>query len=92
MKLIKYKILSCEINHGTETESDIEQVFLHKEIRCPDAALEANYAVIQTEAHGEITVEDIPAPETEPSQEEDTAALLVDHEFRLTLLELGLNE
>ena len=28
----------------------------------------------------------------EPSEEEDTAAMLVDHEYRLTLLELGLSE
>ena len=31
-----------------------------------------------------------PAPERTPTAEEDTAAMLVDHEFRLTLLELGL--
>ena len=30
--------------------------------------------------------------EPEPTVEEDTAAMLVDHEFRLTLLELGLSE
>ena len=35
-----------------------------------------------------------PAPESEPvpTAEEDTAAMLVDHEFRLTMLELGLTE
>ena len=27
-----------------------------------------------------------------PTQEEDTAAMLIDHEFRLTLLELGITE
>ena len=33
-------------------------------------------------------------PETkpEPTEEDDNAAMLVDHEYRLTLLELGLNE
>ena len=30
--------------------------------------------------------------ETEPTETEDTAAMLVDHEYRLTLLELGLTE
>lgn len=30
--------------------------------------------------------------EAEPSEEDDTAAMLVDHEYRLTLLELGLTE
>lgn len=54
---------------------------------------------------GEIAVEDVggvptvtgwtplPVPAVEgagPTEEEDTAALLVDHEFRLTLLELGV--
>lgn len=31
-----------------------------------------------------------PAEQVEPSEAEDTAAMLVDHEYRLTLLELGL--
>lgn len=35
----------------------------------------------------------LPEPEEpEPTQEEDSAAMLVDHEYRLTLLELGLVE
>ena len=42
--------------------------------------------------NGQVTVEEIPDENSEPSQEEDTAAMLVDHEFRLTLLELGLTE
>ena len=33
-----------------------------------------------------------PMPEPEPTPEEDTAAMLIDHEFRLTLLELGITE
>lgn len=32
-----------------------------------------------------------PEHEPEPTVEEDTAAMLVDHEYRLTLLELGLD-
>lgn len=35
----------------------------------------------------------LPEPEEqEPTEEDDTAAMLVDHEYRLTLLELGLTE
>lgn len=35
----------------------------------------------------------LPDPtEEEPTEEEDTAAMLIDHEFRLTMLELGLSE
>lgn len=34
-----------------------------------------------------------PAPvEDEPSPQDDTDAMLIDHEYRLTLLELGLTE
>lgn len=40
---------------------------------------------------GEIP-EPEPEPTPEPTLEEDTAAMLVDHEFRLTLLELGITE
>lgn len=31
-----------------------------------------------------------PQPDPEPSEADDTAAMLIDHEYRLTLLELGL--
>jgi hypothetical protein len=35
----------------------------------------------------------LPDPaENEPTEEEDTSAMLIDHEYRLTLLELGLSE
>ena len=30
MKIIKYKFLSCEVNHGTEESPNIEQIFLEK--------------------------------------------------------------
>lgn len=33
-----------------------------------------------------------PEPEPEPTAQDDTDAMLVDHEYRLTLLELGLTE
>ena len=32
-----------------------------------------------------------PAPVPSPTEEEDTGAMLVDHEYRLTLLELGVS-
>lgn len=34
--------------------------------------------------------EPMPEPEPEPTEADDTAAMLVDHEYRLTLLELGV--
>lgn len=36
-------------------------------------------------------IANIPVPEVEPTEEEDTSAMLIDHEYRLTLLELGLS-
>ena len=34
----------------------------------------------------------IEPPKPEPTAEDDTDAMLIDHEYRLTLLELGVNE
>jgi hypothetical protein len=57
-KIIKYKFLSCEINHGTEKNPNIEQVFLDKEIYCDiQAIFDANYPIAEKEAVGEIIVE-----------------------------------
>lgn len=39
-----------------------------------------------------IEIEDPVEVEPVPTEEEDTAAMLVDHEYRLTLLELGITE
>lgn len=52
-----------------------------------------------TEINGVMTVtkwtpgvmpEPEPEPEPEPTAQDDTDAMIVDHEYRLTLLELGL--
>ena len=93
MKLIRYQIMQ-EVNTGTEEVPDIHRELHDVELGpMSDAVFAVNNAMAQNESHdGKITVEDIPDPETEPSQEEDTAAMLVDHEYRLTLLELGLTE
>lgn len=92
MKSIQY-ITMTEVNYGTKEDPVIQQVFNACEIQCADSFFEANYAIAQKEAYnGEITVVELPDTQTEPTQEEDTASMLVDHEFRLTLLELGLNE
>ncbi len=40
----------------------------------------------------EIEADKAKLPKPEPTAEDDTNAMMVDHEFRLTLLELGLNE
>ena len=57
-KIIKYKFLSCEVNHGTEENPNIEQIFLDKGIICETKAqFDANYPIAEKEAVGEITVE-----------------------------------
>lgn len=38
------------------------------------------------------TIPTVEAVEAEPTEADDTAAMLIDHEYRLTMLELGLAE
>lgn len=46
------------------------------------------------EKHGYTyeAIERVSDAETEPTAQDDTDAILIDHEYRLTLLELGLTE
>ena len=58
MKIISYKFLSAEINRGTEENPNIEQILIDKSIECKTSAcFDANYALAEMEAVGEITVE-----------------------------------
>ena len=55
MKNISYKFLSAEINHGTEEEPNIEQIFRDKSMTWS----EANEEIAKREAYnGEYTIED----------------------------------
>lgn len=64
MKIIKYKFLSCEVNHGTEEEPNIEQIILNKSMPWN----EANEEIAKKEAYnGEYTIEDDGQPEPEPT-------------------------
>lgn len=67
-KVIKYKFLSCEINHGTEKKPDIEQVLLDAEIECrTQEQYVANYPIAEREAvPGTIEVMGEFDPEPEP--------------------------
>ena len=57
-KIIKYKFLSAEINHGTEESPDVEQILVDKTIECKTQVdYDANYPIAEKEAVGEITVE-----------------------------------
>ena len=74
MKNIKYKFLSCEVNHGTEKEPKIEQIFLEKSMPWS----EANEEIAKREAYnGEYTIEDDgqPEPVAEISTDERLEAL-----------------
>ena len=74
MKVLKYRLMT-EVNHGTEEQPNIEQVF-------SDVTLgwsEANEELAKREAYnGEYTVGDDgePEPEPEPSTDEVLNALL----------------
>ena len=73
-KIIKYQFLSHEINHGTEENPDIEQVFESKEVRCrTEESFQRVLPMVEQEAYnGEYTVEDDgqPAPVVEPTTDE----------------------
>ena len=48
MKIIKYKYLSCEVNHGTEENPNIEQIVLDTKIICPTRAVyDVNYPLAE---------------------------------------------
>lgn len=58
-KVIKYKFLSCEVNHGTEEKPDIEQIILNAEIKCKtQAEYDANYPIAEKEAYNGEIIED----------------------------------
>lgn len=64
MKVIKYQ-LCTEVNHGTEDEPDIQQVFSAVTLGWS----EANEKIAKKEAYnGEYTVEDDGEPESAPTQ------------------------
>ena len=86
MKIIKYKFLSCEVNHGTEEEPHIEQVFFEKSMGWN----EANEEIAKREAHnGEYTIEDDGVEEThEPTDKERITEL----EEALAMLLNGVTE
>jgi hypothetical protein len=74
MKIIKYKFLSCEVNHGTEEEPNIEQVFLNKAIPWN----EANEEIAKREAYNEeYTIEDDGQPEPDTSTTDDVLNALL---------------
>lgn len=87
MKKIKYKFLSCEVNHGTEEKPNIEQIFLDKSLPYSEISEE----IAKKEAYnGEYTIEDDgqPEPEVQQTPEERIAEL----EEALDMLLNGVTE
>ena len=70
MKVLKYRIMT-EVNHGTEEQPDIQQIF-------SDVTMgwnEANEETAKREAYnGEYTIEDDGQPEPEPTEQEQLRA------------------
>ena len=70
MKVIKYRLMT-EVNHGTEKQPDIQQIF-------SDVSMgwnEANEEIAKREAYnGEYTIEDDGKPEPEPTEQEQLRA------------------
>lgn len=89
-KTIKYKFLSCEVNHGTEEAPDMEQIILDKAIECPtQAAYVANYAIAEKEAiPGTIEV----SGEFDPDQPRTDSERIAELEEALELLLSGVTE
>ena len=84
MKKFKYKFVSCQINKGTEENPIIEDLLLEKIVDFTEANLE----IAKVEAVGEISQ---PFDDGKPevvSVAEDIDNMLVDHELRLTMIEL----
>ena len=86
-KIIKYKFVAGEENHGTKEAPNIEQIFLDKTMTWS----EANEEIAKREAYkGEYTIEDDgePEPETQPTDAERIAEL----EEALAMLLSGVTE
>jgi hypothetical protein len=85
-KVIKYKFLSCEVNHGTEENPDIEQIFHNVTM----VWNEANEKIAKRESHnGEYEIYDDGKEEiSEPTEAEALDARLTYVEMMTGLLEV----
>lgn len=63
------------VNDGTEEQPVIREVFTDLTVECAEERLETVLSIVKTKAYGEITVEDIPDEEREPTTDERVAAL-----------------
>lgn len=79
MKVLKYRLMT-EVNHGTEEQPDIKQIFSGVSLGWS----EANEEIAKREAYnGEVTVEDIPMTDEEARAQRDK--LLADTDWTQVL-------
>ena len=85
VKVIRYKYLSCEVNHGTEEHPDLEPVFIDKVLGYSEIAED----IAKTEAYqGEYAIEEVDEPAAPPTDAERIAEL----EEALAMLLSGVTE
>lgn len=76
MQKLNYKIMT-KVNYGTEEEPNIVEHFQSKEVFATKADYDAQMAFAKAEAYnGEVTVEELPDPETEPTTDEILKTIL----------------
>jgi hypothetical protein len=78
-KEIKYKVLLCEVNHGTEEEPIIEQIIVDTGIECETQAdFDTNYSIAEKEAiPGTINVSGEFDPEQDTASTDDVLNALL---------------
>lgn len=78
-KVIKYKFLSCWVNHGAEENPKYEPVFLDKELNCStEADFEISLPIAQAEAYnGEYTIDGEFDPENNTASTDDVLNALL---------------
>ena len=99
MRLIEIKALDNGA-HNNQTINGVILVPYGWAVIPDDMTIPDTFPFVDIEVDGQTVVSmmagTVPEPEpeqtTEPSEEDDTVAMLVDHEYRLTLLEHGLAE
>lgn len=100
MYIIQIEPLEGTNVHPVESQSHRTSCWLDGYVEVPEPLLEkaiSTYVscnlVMQDGVLVDIEPLELPQEENrEPSPEEDTQAMMVEHEYRLTLLELGVSE
>ena len=65
--------ITLNVVKGYEEKEEVTQIFSDVEIRCTEANFDANYAIAEKEAYGEITVEDDGEVDPAPADDDEYA-------------------